>query len=148
MMEESDEEEAGEAVEEQGSEPNPILYVEGLPAEVTSEMLSTLFQQYVFISVLFPPRLPLTFSSSQILWTLDSQASPPRCGCRQEQRDGVRAVRLCTASWCGEGGVGWLLGGSGCADEGWVREAGGTVVAVEGKEKMYIPLVIPLVSEK
>jgi hypothetical protein len=29
----------------QGVEPNSILFIEGLPAEVSSEMLSPLFQQ-------------------------------------------------------------------------------------------------------
>ncbi|GAA5902243.1 hypothetical protein JCM6882_000483 [Rhodosporidiobolus microsporus] len=50
MMEESDDE--AEPVAEQGGEPNPILFVEGLPAEATSEMLSTLFQQYPGLSTL------------------------------------------------------------------------------------------------
>ncbi|GAA5823682.1 hypothetical protein JCM11251_000723 [Rhodosporidiobolus azoricus] len=50
MMEESDDE--AEPVAEQGGEPNQILFVEGLPAEVTSEMLSTLFQQYPGLSTL------------------------------------------------------------------------------------------------
>ncbi|GAA5955520.1 hypothetical protein JCM8115_006778 [Rhodotorula mucilaginosa] len=53
-MEESDDEEAAEeaaptfgpASAAQGEVPNPILYAEGLPTEVTSEMLSALFQQY------------------------------------------------------------------------------------------------------
>lgn len=46
-MEESDDEEAPAPTAGQGSEPNPILYIEGLPAELTGDMLSTLFQQYV-----------------------------------------------------------------------------------------------------
>ncbi|GAA6046434.1 hypothetical protein JCM3770_004922 [Rhodotorula araucariae] len=49
MMEESDDEDAtGPAVAAagQGGEPSPTLHVEGLPAEVTNEMLSALFQQY------------------------------------------------------------------------------------------------------
>ncbi|PRQ75035.1 hypothetical protein AAT19DRAFT_14057 [Rhodotorula toruloides] len=49
-MEESDDEEAPAPTAGQGSEPNPILYIEGLPAEVTSEMLSALFQQYPGLS--------------------------------------------------------------------------------------------------
>ncbi|GAA5855720.1 hypothetical protein JCM8547_001657 [Rhodosporidiobolus lusitaniae] len=53
MMEESDDEDApGPATAEQGSEPNPILFITGLPTEVTSEMLSTLFQQYPGLSTL------------------------------------------------------------------------------------------------
>lgn len=51
-MEESDDEEAPAPTAGQGSEPNPILYIEGLPAEVTSDMLSALFQQCVSTSVL------------------------------------------------------------------------------------------------
>ncbi|BGP39093.1 hypothetical protein JCM10450v2_003045 [Rhodotorula kratochvilovae] len=48
MMEESDDEDAPgpAAAAEQGSEPSPTLQVGGLPAEVTNEMLSALFQQY------------------------------------------------------------------------------------------------------
>ncbi|GAA5865479.1 hypothetical protein JCM3774_005653 [Rhodotorula dairenensis] len=53
-MEESDDEEAAEeaapsfgpASAAQGEVPNPVLFAEGLPTEVTSEMLSALFQQY------------------------------------------------------------------------------------------------------
>ncbi|GAA5879594.1 hypothetical protein JCM5296_003038 [Sporobolomyces johnsonii] len=55
MEEESDEdapEPARPAAPEQGSEPNPILFIEGLPAEVTSDMLSALFQQYPGLSSL------------------------------------------------------------------------------------------------
>ncbi|BGP15247.1 hypothetical protein JCM10213_000710 [Rhodosporidiobolus nylandii] len=52
MMEESDDEDAAPPAAEQGSEPNPILYIEGLPAEVTTDMLSTLFQQYPGLSTL------------------------------------------------------------------------------------------------
>lgn len=36
---------SGKAQPAQGSEPNSILFIEGLPAEVSSEMLSPLFQQ-------------------------------------------------------------------------------------------------------
>jgi len=38
-----------------GEAPNPVLFVQGLPAEVTSDMLSPLFQQYVTPSP--PPQL-------------------------------------------------------------------------------------------
>jgi hypothetical protein len=72
MMEESDDEEAGEAVEEQGSEPNPILYIEGLPAEVTSEILTTLFQQCVY-----PFLLPSLTVGSPFLFFTDTPASRP-----------------------------------------------------------------------
>ncbi|GAA5975198.1 hypothetical protein JCM11641_004390 [Rhodosporidiobolus odoratus] len=50
MQESDDEQEPPSA--EQGDDPNPILYIEGLPAEVTTEMLSTLFQQYPGLSTL------------------------------------------------------------------------------------------------
>lgn len=50
MDEESDEEAPepapGPAAAAQGSEPNPILFIEGLPAEVSADMLLPLFQQY------------------------------------------------------------------------------------------------------
>lgn len=56
-MEESDDEGAAEeaapsfgpASAAQGEVPNPVLFAEGLPTEVTSEMLSALFQQCVLV---------------------------------------------------------------------------------------------------
>lgn len=63
-MEESDDEDApaaGPATAEQGSEPNPALFVQGLPAEVNTEMLSALFQQYV-VSILRSSSNLLTLS--------------------------------------------------------------------------------------
>ncbi|GAA6041872.1 hypothetical protein JCM8097_004520 [Rhodosporidiobolus ruineniae] len=49
VMEESDDEPEpapGPANAAEGSEPSPILYIEGLPAEVTTDILETLFKQY------------------------------------------------------------------------------------------------------
>lgn len=68
MEEDSDEEEpAAQAIAASGTEANPTLFVEGLPEEVTSDMLSPLFQQCV------PPSFALAFSSL----TLRSQVPRP-----------------------------------------------------------------------
>ncbi|GAA6062432.1 hypothetical protein JCM10212_003306 [Sporobolomyces blumeae] len=53
MEEESDDdapEPARPAIAEQGTAPNPSLFVQGLPTEVTTDMLSALFQQYSGLS--------------------------------------------------------------------------------------------------
>ncbi|KAL8290098.1 hypothetical protein RQP46_003037 [Phenoliferia psychrophenolica] len=56
MEEESDDEAPapapGPAAPAQGSEPNPILFIEGVPSDATADMLSTLFQQYPGLSSL------------------------------------------------------------------------------------------------
>lgn len=56
MEEDSDEETpvangkgVGPAAAAQGDEPNPILFIEGLPLTVTDTMLYPLFQQYVLL---------------------------------------------------------------------------------------------------
>jgi len=45
MDEESDDEESGGTLEQAGTQPSKVLYVAGLPQEITSDMLSALFQQ-------------------------------------------------------------------------------------------------------
>lgn len=49
------------ATAEQGETPNPILFVEGLPVEITADMLLPLFQQCVLLLPFLPgPPLPVT----------------------------------------------------------------------------------------
>ena len=40
----------GPAAAAEGSDPNPILFIEGLPSEITAEMLNPLFQQSVSLA--------------------------------------------------------------------------------------------------
>ena len=60
MEEESDDDAPGPApgpaVQAQGFEPNPILFIEGVPSEATADMLSNLFQQSVAGVCIFSPR--------------------------------------------------------------------------------------------
>ncbi|GAA6012054.1 hypothetical protein JCM10207_005111 [Rhodosporidiobolus poonsookiae] len=86
MMEESDDEETAPEPQ-QGSEPNPILFVEGLPAEVTTDMLSTLFQQYPGLSTL--KLLPLLAGAPKNTGTAFVQyESTAQAGVAKEALDG------------------------------------------------------------
>ena len=41
-------EESSSSLEKPGTQPSQVLFVAGLPQEVTTDMLSALFQQFVF----------------------------------------------------------------------------------------------------
>lgn len=47
---------AGSAPVLSGEDPNPVLFLEGLPAEVTDDMMAVLFQQYVTARKFVLPR--------------------------------------------------------------------------------------------
>lgn len=54
---------SGPATAAQGDDPTNILFIEGLPHEVTAEMLNPLFQQCVDLCILLFPITELNFRS-------------------------------------------------------------------------------------
>lgn len=124
MEEDSDEEgpaPTGPATAEQGSEPNPILFIEGVPAEATADMLSTLFQQLVLSTLI---SLSAAHPSvTQVSRPLLPQA-PPNPGRQPTELGlGLRAVRHGSPGRAGQDGPRPVLGLQGRAAEGLVGKA-------------------------
>ncbi|GAA5882145.1 hypothetical protein JCM16303_005629, partial [Sporobolomyces ruberrimus] len=83
MDEESDDEAPGPApagegssLEEAGTQPSQVLYVAGLPQEVTTDMLSALFQQYSGLSSV--RILPASQGTAMVVYETVAQAGVAR----------------------------------------------------------------------
>lgn len=73
-------------LEQAGSVPTPVLYVSGLPQEVTTDMLSALFQQYSGLSSL--RLLPSTATSKNAGTAMVVYESVTQAGVAKEALDG------------------------------------------------------------
>lgn len=110
-----------------GSAPTNILFIAGLPKEVTAEMLLPLFQQCVTLPVMdlvSYHRTQLAFLP-QIPRLVVSQAPANTCRQRAQPRSRLCTVRDCWTSWNSTGSARWVPGGEGRAH-----------VCVVGQERM------------